>query len=278
MRAIQTYLCGARREYCEDALFASENCAVVIDGATGVTGERVSGAATDALWLAQELCRFFARNAARADSLLSLMRGAARHCAGRYARFPGADAVQDKPSACVTAVREKDGFLEYYSLCDTVLIARKKSGEVLHILDDRLTALDAECCEILREEAKRRGCPVREAFPAIVPRILENRRNMNRKGGYAAFSLTVRGLDTALQGKIPLGELEDVLLFSDGFAEIYDLFGIFPSPEELIAFVAEQGVFAAVRLLRGAQDADPCCERYPRNKLRDDMAVVYAKI
>ena len=53
MRAIQTYLCGARREYCEDALFASENCAVVIDGATGVTGERVSGAVTDALWLAQ---------------------------------------------------------------------------------------------------------------------------------------------------------------------------------------------------------------------------------
>ena len=142
----------------------------------------------------------------------------------------------------------------------------------------RLTALDAECCEILREEAKRRGCAVRDAFPAIVPRILENRRNMNRKGGYAAFSLTVRGLDTALQGKIPLGELEDVLLFSDGFAEIYDLFGIFPSPEALISFVAEQGVFAAVRLLRGAQDADPCCERYPRNKLRDDMAVVYAKI
>ena len=65
MRAIQTYLCGARREYCEDALFASENCAVVIDGATGVTGERVSGAATDALWLAQELCRFFARNGLR---------------------------------------------------------------------------------------------------------------------------------------------------------------------------------------------------------------------
>ena len=261
MRAIQTCLCGARREYCEDALFASENCTVVIDGATGVTGERVSGAATDALWLAQELCRFFARNAARADSLLSLMRGAARHCAGRYARFPGAGAVQDKPSACVTAVREKDGFLEYYSLCDTVLIARKKSGEVLHILDDRLTALDAECCEILREEAKRRGCAVRDAFPAIVPRILENRRNMNRKGGYAAFSLTVRGLDTALQGRIPLGELEDVLLFSDGFAEIYDLFGIF-----------------AVRLLRAAQDADPSCERYPRNKLRDDMSVIYAKI
>lgn len=278
MRAIQTYLCGARREYCEDALFASENCAAVIDGATGVSGERVSDAATDALWLAQELRGYFIRNAMRADSLLSLMRGASRHCAARYFRFAGADAVQDKPSACVTAVREKDGFLEYYSLCDTVLIARKKSGEVLHILDDRLTALDAECCEVLRAAAKQRGCSVREAFPVILPRILENRRNMNRKGGYAAFTLSVRGLDTALQGRIPLGELEDVLLFSDGFAEIYDLFGIFPSPEALISFVAEQGIFAAVRLLRAAQDADPSCGRYPRNKLRDDMSVIYAKI
>ena len=70
MRAIQTYLCGARREYCEDALFASENCAVVIDGATGVTGERVSGAATDALWLAQELSKYTLQVAVKGISAL----------------------------------------------------------------------------------------------------------------------------------------------------------------------------------------------------------------
>ena len=36
MHKLYTYIAGAKRGYCEDALYADENCAFVIDGATGV--------------------------------------------------------------------------------------------------------------------------------------------------------------------------------------------------------------------------------------------------
>ena len=50
MHKIYTYIAGAKRGYCEDALYADENCAFVIDGATGVSGEKVTDCATDAAW------------------------------------------------------------------------------------------------------------------------------------------------------------------------------------------------------------------------------------
>lgn len=53
MHKIYTYIAGARREYCEDALYADERCAFVIDGATGVSGEKVTDAETDAAWFAR---------------------------------------------------------------------------------------------------------------------------------------------------------------------------------------------------------------------------------
>ena len=101
---------------------------------------------------------------------------------------------------------------------------------------------------------------------------------MNTPEGYCALSHTADGLDTALTGKIPLSEVRDLLVFSDGFAEIYDLFGLYPSPAALIADVAENGILPAMKKLHAAQDSDPDCEKFVRNKLRDDISVVYAEI
>ena len=53
MRNIYTYLCGAKNTHCEDALFACERFAFVIDGATGVDGSKVTDAFTDAEWYAR---------------------------------------------------------------------------------------------------------------------------------------------------------------------------------------------------------------------------------
>lgn len=60
MHKIYTYIAGARREYCEDALYADERCAFVIDGATGVSGEKVTDAETDAAWFARRTARICA--------------------------------------------------------------------------------------------------------------------------------------------------------------------------------------------------------------------------
>ena len=278
MHKIYTYIAGARREYCEDALYADERCAFVIDGATGVSGEKVTDAETDAAWFARRHRAYLCAALHEDREMEDIFADGVRAVAAEYLRFDGADRVKDKPSAVVSVVRERGGYLEYYSLGDTVAVIRKKNGEVLHILDTRLVELDNINFSRMKEIASRTGKTLREAFADIRPYILQNRAKMNTPEGYGALSHTTDGLDTALTGKIPLCEVRDVLVFSDGFAEIYDLFGLYPSPAALIEEVSANGILPALGRLHAAQDADPDCEKFVRNKLRDDISVVYAEI
>lgn len=278
MRRILTYIAGAKKEYCEDAIYADERTAFVLDGATGITGQRVTDAPSDAAWFVRRFRAYLISALEGDEQILSLLRRGTRAIGAEFLRFPGADRVEDKPSAVLSVVRERKGFLEYYSLGDTEIVIRKKSGEVVTLLDSRLVDLDNRNFARMKEIAERTGKTIREAFFDVFPYILENRKKMNTPDGYCALSHTEAGLDTALQGRIPLEEVRDLMLFSDGFAEIYDLFGLYKSPEQMIEDVSANGIVPAIRRLHAAQDADPDCERFVRNKLRDDISVIYAQI
>lgn len=276
MKNIRTYLRGARQEYCEDTLFACSEYAFVLDGATGVSGQRVSDAATDAVWFVARIREYLSKALAENRPIGEIVAGGARSVRALFDQFDGAEQLRDKPSAAVSIVRERNGMLEYFSLCDSVILLRKKNGDVQYIMDDRLVALDNAMFERMKKIAAETGKTVRDTFKDVFPYILENRYKMNTPGWYAALSCTEEGLDTALRGSIPVSELRDVLLFSDGFAEAYDLFGIYKTPAEIIEEVSVRGIDYAVERLRRAQDADPDCARYVRNKLRDDMSIIYA--
>ena len=47
---------------------------------------------------------------------------------------------------------------------------------------------------------------------------------------------------------------------------------------QLNAILTANGILPALGRLHAAQDADPDCEKFVRNKLRDDISVVYAEI
>ena len=277
MRNIYTYLCGAKNTHCEDALFACERFAFVIDGATGVDGCKVTDAFTDAEWYARTFRDTLAGLLKKDASLLSIMRECVCKTVETYDSFLGASQVKDKPSAMISAVRERGGMLEYYCLGDAGIVLRDREGGVRYLLDERLVKLDEALLLQMKKIAREEGLPFLETFPRIVPQILQNRARMNKAGGYGALAHTVEGLDTAVMGSVPIAGLKDVLLFSDGFAEAYDLFGLYKSPAEMIADIAENGIVQAVKKLHAAQNSDPACENFSRLKFRDDMSVVYAR-
>lgn len=278
MRNICTYLCGSHESYCEDALYADEKFAFILDGATGITPKQITPEATDATWFVREFRAYLMDALYEESSILEIMKRGVEKIARKYLTFEGAKQQEDRPSAVVTVIRERAGNLEYYSLGDSVLIIRKKDGEVLHILDDRLVKIDNGYFEKMKKIAAETGKTIREAFFDVFPYILKNRKKMNTPEGYCALSYKTSGLDTAKTGQIPLDEIEDVLLFSDGFAEIYDLFKIYKTPKEVINAVSKDGIVPQINKLHTAQNADPDCEKFVRNKLCDDISVIYAKI
>ena len=96
MHKIYTYIAGAKRGYCEDALYADENCAFVIDGATGVSGEKVTDCATDAAWFSAAHRAYLAGALKGDGEIAEILKTGVREVAARYARFDGADKVKDK--------------------------------------------------------------------------------------------------------------------------------------------------------------------------------------
>ena len=261
--------------YCEDALYAGDDFAFVLDGASSVTHERITEAATDAVWFVERWKDYLKTALARNTEILPIMISGAEKIAAEYSSFPGAGSVGDKPSAAVSIVRVKNNYLEYFSLCDTVILVRYKNGKCDYILDERLVVLDNENFERVKELCRKTGgTPVRN-FPQVFPYVYQNRNKMNTPGGYAALSHTTDGLETALTGRIAADGVRDILLFSDGFAQSYDLFGIYKTPYEMIEDVSRSGIKKTVKKLQDAQDADPEGVAFVRNKKGDDIAVVY---
>jgi hypothetical protein len=263
---------------CEDAAYIGENFAFVIDGAGGVDGAHVTDAVTDAKWFAEEWKTHLISALNSNRSILDIIKDGVPKIAKKYDTFDGAKGVKDKPSAAIAIVRIQNEYLEYFVLCDAVMIVRKKNGTCELITDARLNVLDDINFEHMKRIAKEKGIPNKDAFEYIKPYILENRYKMNTPDGYAALAHTVDGLDSAVQGKFPLDEVADFVVFSDGFAESFDLFDIYASVDELIEDVSVNGIEQAVEKLHREHDKDPECNIYVRNKKCDDISVVYAKI
>jgi Protein phosphatase 2C len=78
----------------------------------------------------------------------------------------------------------------------------------------------------------------------------------------------------AVTGSFPLAELAGVALFSDGATRIADLYDVLAWPA-VLKVVRDQGPAALIRQVRAAEDADPDCKRWPRDKARDDATVIY---
>jgi hypothetical protein len=92
--------------------------------------------------------------------------------------------------------------------------------------------------------------------------------------GHRAAAADPAAASAAATGTIPAAGLRGVALLSDGATRITDLYQLLAWPA-LIQVVRDHGPAALIRQVRAAEDADPRCERWPRDKPRDDATVVY---
>lgn len=78
----------------------------------------------------------------------------------------------------------------------------------------------------------------------------------------------------ATTGTLPRDGLRGVALLSDGATRITDLYQLLAWPA-VIDVVRGHGPAELIRQVRAAEDSDPDCQRWPRDKPQDDATVVY---
>jgi len=255
-------------------------CAVLVDGATGLTKANVVPGTSDAAWYAQKLSeRLLAHLADPLVTMTDAFVEAGNEAAEAFRRIPGACRLAriDEPNGSVAVLRWQGTRVQVGLLgdCTAVVVFVDGTTQVLH--DATLTLLDDENYERMYRYATERGSTMAEARKALNPRFIENRLKMNEPGGYWAADVSCRGMSHALCHEFAADQVAGLLACSDGYAAAVDM-GVVTDAGQLSARVAAGEGATVAAELRSAEELDAGCWRVHRSKTSDDATYVYVAL
>ncbi len=247
----------------------------VMDGATGLSDHPLIAGPSDAAWFVGQvdagLRTALAEPVATQAALVQAVRATA-HAAKGLSDTSGVG-HHELPCASFVAVRRVDEeTLEFANLGDCKLLWREGGGSVGNFGTCGVAALDELIAAQVAADLARGMAPevVRQNAKALAR---ENRKLMNRPGGYWILDLSGEGAPhLQLQTERPAMAM-DLLLMSDGFYRLVDVYGAYDDAG-LLEAATREGLASLYDQVRAIEAGDPECRAYPRNKPRDDAAAV----
>jgi serine/threonine protein phosphatase PrpC len=251
----------------DDRAGLTTRLAWVIDGATDLGPPGLLGAQGGAAWLASEAHAGFtdAEDAPLVDIHAAV--GARLIAAWNAQRTREPEGRWEMPLAASVAVRLDADGLECGWLGDCTALLRR-GGNVTRIgpVDDRA----GETAQAAALAQHGLGSPKRSA-----PILAELRAGRGRPG------MRVLSVDPAHMvvetARLACAPGDELLLMTDGFATLIDDYAIY-EPATLMAAVAERGLAALAMELRGIEQEDAACTRFPRFKISDDATALWLRI
>ncbi|MFI9270169.1 protein phosphatase 2C domain-containing protein [Kitasatospora sp. NPDC052896] len=176
------------------------------------------------------------------------------------------------PAAMVVAARKHGGSLEYLVLGDSLLVLEPKEGP-LRVLGDNQPFTEGE---ELRHAVRRSepGSAERAALHLRYALAVRAVRNTGRGPWIAAAAPKAAG--HAETGFVRLDTLSALAALTDGAGRYTERYAL-GDWSDALRLMAESGPGALIARVREAERSDPCCERWPRGKARDDATALYAR-
>jgi hypothetical protein len=260
----------------EDRATASAHAAWILDGATGLSAQRLFPGPSDPAWFAATADALLARLTREGDDSATLLRRlvAELHdaCAAA-ALVPLADTETELPSASLAVAQLVGSGIELLMLGDCKLLLRRKDGRVEAFDQSSVAPFDARVVEALRAIQAGGETALSRITPRLAPLIRENRGWKNRTGGYGVLTADPACLAFAETARRPAADTTHLLLASDGFYRLVDTYRMLTASEMMQAAL-ERGLAPLHAELRRLEDSDPECLAHPRLKARDDATAV----
>ncbi|HUD28980.1 MAG TPA: hypothetical protein VMQ93_08925 [Novosphingobium sp.] len=260
----------------EDVVGHEGNAAWVIDGATGIGGALLE-APSDAAWLARTASRLLAQGLSHdprvptIDLLRAVMAGCAQALENEAVR--PAEGHHELPSAAFAMVRIIDGMAELTTLADCRVIA-EADGEARLFGVSTLDAIEARTLAAAKAMLDADPTITPEALKArLMPGLRDNRRLMNREGGYWVLGTEPAAADHAWQVRIPVRPGQRFAVASDGFLRLVELFGT-ARAEDLLAISTPADWARWLGHLREIEREPDSLHRHTRVKRHDDATLV----
>lgn len=258
----------------EDAIFACENFAFVLDGATGLLKENIFPIESDASWFTSEFKEFLANNLGCLEkTIFQIVSEGIEVVNKKYNSFEGANNVKSRPSSGLALFRINGENIEYFTLGDCSLIIRNDKNEINHLILNDLPRLDKINIEKMAQIAKEKNINVIDAREFINDDLVKTRLSQNTDNGYWILSDDKNAVNHGLYGTVPISEVKQIVGLSDGFSQIYDTFEIYTINNFMEKLYNGEKIEDLYKILFDAQNKDEFCNNFPRFKLRDDSSI-----
>ena len=256
------------------------SCAWVIDGATDCSQEKYLPGESDAAWLADQFHVGFLRRGFATDvTLTDIIADTTAYVRTLFERERIRELTDrgHQPSAAALIARLRNGFLETASLGDCQLFVAEPGQRAKLSGVDRSRLGDRSAIARTQRAMDEHSLDFVSARAKLKPGSSDGRRLMNKPGGYGVLSIDMAPCNLIQQEQIPLESGSRLLLASDGFARLYEVFDAY-SEETLLDAAFDKGLAALMAQLRKLEHADPACTTAPRLKPRDDATALLALV
>lgn len=266
----------------EDGYGTAGRFAWVIDGATGLSDERLTPGASDAAWLTAAMGEAFHAAAGRCDDPGALLAEAAEVTAARFRRERrrAPREAYEIPTAAVLVLHAGSS-LRIAELGDcAVWIALSGADPVRFGGTDAGRARETESARRFVAEAGGTGTGAATKTgtgggrsPALLAHLRAVRSRANTPEGYATFAPDPACI-AGLRRHELAGATGHALLLTDGFEAAIDDYGLVDGPGLL---AAAHDLPAMLARIRAVEAADPDRRRYPRFKRSDDATALHIR-
>lgn len=250
----------------------------IMDGATGVWPEQRLSEPSDAAWFVDQCDQVLSDAFFGERHPTEILREMVDEVARRARRLLDFDRLptQDLPSASFAAARTTPGGLQLVNLGDCPTLWRAGAGPVRRFGSSGTAALDERLVEALKAE-RAQGRSFLEAKAAVVELIRRQRTLMNQPEGYWILDLFGHGTPHAQVETLEAQAGDLVLLMTDGFFRLADVYGRY-EPDRLLEAAVAGGLQPLYAELREIEEADEECAAYTRFKPRDDATAVLLQV
>ena len=263
----------------EDIIYADENMAWVLDGATGLIDKNLTSYESDAKWFVTEWDKYLRNNLwDRSKSIKEIVLegiGVIREIFYKECDLVYVDEIK-RPSASMSIVRKNKDIIEYFMLGDCTLLIKDIKDIVVKVKDTTLEKFDNNAISEMIKVKNEKNISAIEAREIVKPILIDNRLKKNKPEGYWILEFNKDAVNHSIEGELIASDIKNLVLMSDGFAAIFDTYK-YCTEDGLIDLLDEYGVKKVYELIREIEEDDKDIIKYNRMKKGDDSSIVFIK-
>ena len=257
----------------EDYVAVGSTYAVLLDGASGITGTRVlpHHSGSDAQWFSHfvggRICEYLDASRGIVDSI--------RLAVDDSCDYIGEHGVTDNddlfPSSTLVVVSVSGDSVDIVSLGDSPVFTCLKDGSLVTMSDARIAELDQAAVGAMVDRSRGTTMIGVQKRAAVNDILLANRQLKNKSEGYWILDPTGVALEHLNVMQFSVEDIDYVCAMSDGLERAFDLFRL-ADPAAFLAKATRESFDELLVRLRAEENLDPDFDHYPRLKLHDDAS------